>query len=140
MLVVANYQLTKTQILAMGLHHKIADQETLLSLAEIAAYMQCGVQKVRDCIKHRGLPAFQNGRSYFTTKTLVDQWIARTHIENVIVHKWDRTPIEQKRIPNLLADQQRVPLSRFFLRQVEMRFKVLNSPNIFKSRSISDKP
>ena len=98
----ANFQLTKTQILERGIPEKIAEKSTLVSLAEIACHMGCSINKVRDCIKFRGLPAALIGQSYITTKENVNRWIAEQHIKMVEEYMWDKRlrPHNTRKIPD----------------------------------------
>jgi hypothetical protein len=86
----ANFQLNKQQIIERGIPEKIEEKETLKSLAEIACFMGCSINKVRDCIQMRGLPAAQVGNSYMVTKEGIRIWLQQQHLAAVEKHMWDR--------------------------------------------------
>ena len=98
----ANFQLTKTQILERGITQKIENKETLISLAEIACHMSCSINKVRDCIKYRGLPAALVGQSYMTTKENVNRWLQEQHLKMVEQYMWDKRirPSCKRKLPD----------------------------------------
>lgn len=134
----ANYELTIGQIRALGIAQKIANKETLDGLAEIAAYMDCSIGKVRLAIKHRGLPAAKQGNKIFTTKSLIQQWIRELHLKNVVVHGWD-DPSRNKTMKRLLPKQGKIPLSNRYLEDLTIRFSLLKRPNPFLT-PIGDDP
>ena len=119
----ANFQLNKQQIVERGIPERIEEKETLNTMAEIAAYMGCGVSRVKTLISQHGLPAAFVRGSYFTTKANVKKWVEEQHLSNVEQFAWDlklkrrkKTPDDINRIrrpygPNALEGQKRTQLN-----------------------------
>lgn len=88
----ANPEITKTQMIEMGLPQKIKDKEVLVGLAEIACYLECSISVVRRWIKEKGLPAMalgDQGMPYRTSKFLINRWMAQSHIDRIEKFNWD---------------------------------------------------
>lgn len=88
----ASAELNLTQIAEQGILRKIANQEHLSGLAEIAAFTGWSIGSVREKIKKQGMPAAKSlgrGGKYYTTKTAVRSWIREQHLRLIKHHNWD---------------------------------------------------